>query len=56
MEILKAGVGELVVVIIAVVVRVVEVGKEDVVMVVMGVMVVEQWRREGEEEGDEKWG
>ena len=53
MGILKAGVGELVVVVVAVVVRVVEVGKDDVVM---GVMVVEQWRREGEEEGDEKWG
>ena len=56
MEILKASVGELVVVVITVVVRVMEMEKEDMVMVVMGVMVVEQWRREGEEEGDEKWG
>ena len=53
MGILKAGVGELVVVGVVVIVRVVEVGKEDMVI---GVMVVEQWRREGEEEGDEKWG
>ena len=40
MGILKAGVGELMVVVVAIVVRVVEVGKEDMVMVVMGVMVL----------------
>ena len=38
MGILNAGVGELVVVVVVVVVRLMEVGKEDVVM---GVMVVE---------------